>query len=292
MAAEKEGRAWRPGDAVLLILLLGLAAWSMRSPFLDVVSIGARDAEQSHIFLVPLVAAWLLWLRRGRLRWVRVRPSLLGPALVAAGALLSSWGFDSGTDVAWHGGAGLVLAGCLLSMTGLEPLRQFAAVFAVLAFAVPVPGALRAAIAIPLQSFATSVTHSTLELFGVAAARMGNVLVINGERIAVGEACNGMRMVFAFFLVVYAFAFGMPLRTGTRVALLVLSPVAALLCNVIRLVPTSLIYGYGSAGGAEWFHDVSGWAMLPVALVMLVMFLRLLRWLELPVSSFRLATQP
>ena len=58
-----------------------------------------------------------------------------------------------------------------------------------------------------------------------------------------GEACNGMRMVFAFFLVVYAFAFSTPMKHSTRLVLLALSLVAALICNVIRLFPTSLIYG-------------------------------------------------
>ena len=98
-------------------------------------------------------------------------------------------------------------------------------------------------------------------------------------------------MVFAFGLVVYAFVFSVPLKLSTRLIMLALSPVAAIVCNVIRLVPTSLIYGYGSVGGVEWFHNVSGWLMLPVALVMLVAALRLFKWLEIPVSPFRLAAQ-
>ena len=67
------------------------------------------------------------------------------------------------------------------------------------------------------------------------------------------------RMVFAFGLVVFAFAFSTPLKLSTRVILLALSPITALVCNVVRLVPTSLIYGYGSVGRAEWFHDLTGW---------------------------------
>ncbi len=275
----------------MLVVMLALGAWSQRHPLLDILAIGIRDAEQSHILLVPFIAGWLLWLRRSRLRCVRLRPSVIGPIVVVVGAVVSWWGFSSGTQIAWHAGAGLTLVGVLLSLTGVEPLRQFAPVFAVLAFILPIPGVIRLAIAIPLQALATTVTHSTLELFGVSAARLGNVLVINGEQIAVGEACNGMRMVFAFGLVVYAFAFGAPLKLTTRLFLLGLSPVTALLCNVIRLIPTSLIYGYGTVGRAEWFHEFTGWIMLPIALVMLVMVMRLFRWLELPVMSFRLAMQ-
>ena len=203
-----------------------------------------------------------------------------------------SWlGFNSGIQIVWHGGAGLALIGLVLTFTGLEPLRQFAPVFAVLVFALPVPGAVRQALALPLQSWATAITQALLEAVGVTVTRFGNVLDVGGEQIAVGEACNGMRMVFALSLVVYAFAFGAPLKMTTRIVLLALSPIAAIICNVVRLVPTSLIYGYSSVGRAEWFHDVTGWVMLPIALVMLMALLRLFEWLDLPVVSFRLAVR-
>ena len=63
---------------------------------------------------------------------------------------------------------------------------------------------------------------------------------------------------------------------------------AALLSNVIRLIPTTLFFGYGDVAQATLFHDLSGWAMLPVALVMLIGVLRAIQWIELPIMSFRL----
>ena len=284
-------RAWKARDLTLLAILLALGGWLMRQPLMDIFSIGLRDEEQSHIFLAPAVALWLLWLRRSRLQYVMVQPSLLGPGVVLAGWVLSWWGFQSGTQIAWHGGAVMVLIGILLSMTASTPLHVLGPVFVVLIFMLPIPGEIRHRIAHPMQELATSVTYSMLQLIGVAAIRSGNVLIINGEQVAVGEACNGMRMVFALTLVVYAFAFGTPLKPGTRIALLVISPLIAILCNVIRLVPTSLIFGHGSAAMAERFHDLAGWVMLLAALLMLGGVLRLIKWLEFPVLSFRLASQ-
>ena len=284
-------RAWRIRDGVQLTLLLCIGVWLNRQPLLDMVSIGIRDEEQSHIFLAPVVALWLLWLRRSRLRYIMVQPSLIGPLVAGLGWLVSWWGFETGTQVAWHGGALISILGILLSMTGLSPLVLLAPVFAVLVFMLPVPGEIRHAIAYPLQELATSVTYSMLEVMGVSATKSGNVLIINGEQVAVGEACNGMRMVFALTLVVYAFAFGSPLKTPTRLILLGLSPAIAMVCNVLRLVPTSLIFGYGDNQMAQQFHDLAGWVMLPVAMVMLVMVLRTIRWLEFPVTQLRLASQ-
>jgi len=284
-------RVWTLHDFGLLALLVGLCVWVQRQPLWDLLAIGLRDEEQSHIFLAPVVAVYLLWLRRSRLRFVKVQYSLLGAVVVAIGWLMSWWGFESGTQVAWHGGALLTVVGVVLTMTGRTPLQLFGPVFVVLVFMLPVPGELRHRIAYPMQELATTVTHAMLELMGISAVKTGNVIIINGEQVAVGEACNGMRMVFALTLVVYAFAFGTALKAGTRVLLIALSPMIAIICNVIRLVPTSLIFGYGDIEMAERFHDISGWVMLPVALLMLLGVLRGVRWLEFPVTSYRLASQ-
>ena len=273
----------------MLALLIGVGAWIHRAALIDIAMIARGSEEQSHILLVPFVAGWLLYLRRSRLRALRVAPSLWGPAIIALGWIISWAGMQMDVQAAWHGGALVTLLGGLICMTGFSPIRQFLPVVVALFFIIPIPGTIRQEIALPLQSVATTVTQSMLELLGVPAIADGNVLVIHGERINVGEACNGMRMVFALGLIVYAFAFSLPLRQSVRGVLLLLSPMAALVSNVFRLIPTTIFFGYGTVEQAQLFHDVAGWIMLPVALLMLVGVLKMIRWVELPVMSFRLA---
>jgi exosortase/archaeosortase family protein len=95
-------------------------------------------------------------------------------------------------------------------------------------------------------------------------------------------------MVFALALVVFAFVFSVPFRPWTRVILIALSPVVALVCNVVRLVPTALVYGFSDPDTAEQVHDVAGWLMLPLSLVLLLGVVRLLRWLDFPVFRWRM----
>ena len=97
------------------------------------------------------------------------------------------------------------------------------------------------------------------------------------------------RPVFALTLVCYAFAFGNPLRTYARFLVLAASPVAAILCNVMRLIPTVYIYGNSPLSFADNFHSISGWIMLFVAFLLLLGLLRLLRWSLIPVYQFTLA---
>ena len=276
-------------DIAMGVFLVMLAVWAARDAFADIFRVATKDVEQSHVLLVPAVAAWLLWLRRSRLRLIHYHPSAWGPLLILAGWLGVWWGFESDTRVLWHAGALTTVLGAVLTLTGVTVLRQFLPVFVVFLFAIPVPGFIRLRIARPLQEWAAIVTESFLEIFGVEAVREGSVILIHGQQVAVGEACNGMRMVFALTLVVYAFVFSTPFKSGTRLVLLALSPVIALLCNIIRLIPTSMIYGYGDPDTAAMFHDVAGWVMLPIALFMLIGVLKLLHWLELPVTTWRLA---
>jgi exosortase len=149
----------------------------------------------------------------------------------------------------------------------------------------------RQAISGPLQTASAWATQIVLETFGVPLERSMNLLTLNGHDIAVAEACNGMRMVLALILVSFAFAFSMPLKMYARVLVLLASPLAALLCNIIRLVPTVLLYGYASKSTADAFHDISGWLMVPLAFAVLLGVTAVMRWAMIPVAKFNLAYQ-
>ena len=58
MMGKKDGRAWTPSVCAMLVLALGLAAWMHRQPLLDVLAMGLRDEENSHIFLVPFIECY------------------------------------------------------------------------------------------------------------------------------------------------------------------------------------------------------------------------------------------
>ena len=91
-------------------------------------------------------------------------------------------------------------------------------------------------------------------------------------------------MVFTLFLACYTFAFVTPLRGYVRALILLASPVVAVTCNVIRLVPTVWVFGHASPQTAHRFHDISGWVMLILAFVGLTGMIRVLKWASLPVA--------
>lgn len=271
------------------ILLSALSLLATHTAWHDILTIAMHDEEYSHIFLVPFVAAWLVWVRRRRWRQCRPQGTWIGPLIIAAGWAFFSLGDLYLIQAFWHGGAVIVFVGCLLSVLGKDVLVRFLPAFIVLGFLIPVPGLLRQQIALPLQALTALATHTILETLGVDIGLAGNVLTINGTEVAVAEACNGLRMVFALTLVCYAFAFGTPLRLYARLIVLAASPISAILCNVIRLLPTVWLYGYHPGTVADLFHNISGWVMLPIAFFCLMAILYLLRWSLIPVTRYTLA---
>jgi hypothetical protein len=61
--------------------------------------------------------------------------------------------------------------------------------------------------------------------------------------------------------------------------------VTALVCNVIRLIPTMLLYGHASQTAADRFHDWSGWAMVLVAFLFLILLMSLIEALGFDVRE-------
>jgi exosortase len=280
--------AWH-AVAALVMGALGVAATF--EAWHDIYTIASRDEEYSHIFIVPIVALWMLWVRRMRFRHCKPSGAFVGTLMVAIGWMASSYGYTHRTQALWHAGAVVVVLGCMLSVLGKNIIFRFFPAIAVLVFLVPVPGMIRQRIALPLQTWTARTAQTGLEICGVETEVSGNTLSINGMPVTVAEACNGLRMVFPLILVSYAFSFGLPLRQGVRFVVLLASPLAAIFCNVLRTLPTIWLYGNKTRIVADTFHEWSGWMMLPIAFLLLLGIIKLLRWAMLPVTRYPLASQ-
>lgn len=267
----------------MLVGLVAVAVLVMRQAWIDIATIAWNDQEASHVLLAPLVIAWMLWSGRERLIATPVGYSWVGLIVIGAGWGLGSFGYFNRVQAAWHLGAVLAVLGCMMTVLGPTIFRRFWPCVIVMLIAIPIPGMLRQELAIPLQRASALLTEQAFMLVGLEVVRSGNVLTYNDVPIAVAEACNGMRMVFALGMVAFAFAFAMPLRPYMRGLIIVLSPLLALVCNVARLVPTVWFYGHYPKTIGPQFHDMSGWVMLLVAFFILKGVIALFGWLRLPV---------
>lgn len=271
------------------IVLLAIGVWVRWADWKDIWIIFMRDQEASHVILAPIVVACLVWVRRERLQRIQLKTSWLGPIVVALGCGICYFGEGHGYQSLRHVGAVTIAVGCLLTMLGREVLINFAPAFAALVFLIPMPPTFRQRISLPLMPMTAAATQDIMNVLGMDVHRSGNELSINGHAVTIVEACNGLRLFFTIILVLYLVAFFMSLRWYMRVLLLISAPVAAVVCNVIRLVPTVWLFGTNNARFAEEFHELAGWAMLPLAFALPFAAVLALRWAMVPVSPFTLA---
>lgn len=259
----------------------------------NMFQIARDDAEYQHIFLVPFVALFLAWVRRHRLRYLRISGTVLGPILVLLGWGTGLYGQYAKYEILFHLGAVIVLIGCVVSALGKQALFRFLPVAVVMLMIVPMPQRYRIALAEPLQRYTAEISSYLFDLMGVQTEVAGNTLFINNHPVMIAEACNGMRMVMPLLLIAFGFAFGLPLRMSVRLLIVAASPVVALVCNVLRVMPLVWLQGQSELG-QRWgnaLHEHSGWIMVPLAFLVLLGLIRLLRWAMVPIWRFPLASQ-
>ncbi len=276
-------------SALVMPLGLGVLVCVWWAPIADIVFSAFGGVEKSYILLVPLVAAYLLMVRRsadgdGK----SFGSNFIGVAFAGGSIVLAEAARDRDVLAAWHAAPILCFWGLLISIRGIPWCRARLAPLLLLMAMVPVPGMVRQFVSQPMQGLATQVTAWLLGGLGVPVERAGNVIEIRGVQVAVGEACDGMRLIMPLAIVMYAFVFAFPFRGGIRAIMLILCVPIAIICNVARLVPTALAYGFAPSH-ANWVHDLGGWSMIPMSIALLVGLLRFLEWLDLPVAKFRLS---
>mgnify|MGYP003942000041 CR=1 FL=1 len=75
-----------------------------------------------------------------------------------------------------------------------------------------------------------------------------------------------------------------------RLVLLLASPLSAIFCNVVRILPTIWVYSHHTDDVGRKFHDYSGWLMLPIAFLLLLGIIKLMDWALIPVRRYTLAS--
>lgn len=285
-------RAWNTmsvAQSVQVVVGCLLVIVAFRSPLLDVYHLSLRNSDLSYVWLVPFLAGYLAWIRRIRWRTWHHRPSWIGVAIVVAALVLSWYGRYYDILVFWHVGAPIALIGVLVSVFGAGILRAFGPALLVLCAVAPVPGVVRRQLAIPLQDLASHITTFVLDSFDVPVRSVGHLIEINGIAVAVGEACNGMKLILPLLLIIFTLVFSLSLRGAARAALIAMSIPLALVVNIVRLLPTAIAYGY-FPDSAETVYRISGFVMIPLAILMMLGLLRFLEAIDVPVARWRLVT--
>jgi len=279
---EKINFAWLGACA-----LIAAFVWSYWPTITDLWEIWLKSDEYSSGMLVPFIAIYIAWLRRGQFTQCRFCPSMWGLLLFLVAQGLRLFGLFYMYSSAERLSLVVSLAALVLFLFGWKVFRKSLTILLFMGLMLPLPKSFEAGITLPLQSFATSSAVFSLEMIGYEVTREGNIIHLGQTTVAVAEACNGLRMVTSFF-VISGLVILLIKRVWWEKLILLLSTLPiGLFCNVVRLTITSIAFTI--LNGERWeeiFHDFGGYAMMPLALALVVFELWVLaRIITVPIDQ-------
>lgn len=255
-------------DLIKLIALFILTAIVYIPTFIWMVDRWSdKDTYYSHGFLVPFVSGLIVWLKKDRLKALKIKPSnprlrreaSLGWLFFISGILIhivsALWRiyFSSGFSLI------LVLTGLVLLFLGKEFLRQVMFPIIFLIFMVPLPLVAIANISFKLKIFAAHISTIIVNKLGIPAVRDGSVIKTAHSYLVVEDPCSGIRSLIALIALGALMAYFSNISRLRKAALFISSIPIALSSNVVRIVSLSLASEmYGAKFATGMFHDAMG----------------------------------
>jgi exosortase len=232
------------------------AAWALISlvlfakPIYELFQLASHDETASHILLIPLITAWLLYTERkpsqpesGFSIWPAmffVVPSILMALFslncqaCAAKTRLSGYAFSLVL---------LVVAGFIFAL-GMAAARSSWFALAFLLFAIPIPDIFLGKIIYALQAGSAAIAEIFFNLSGAPVLRQGFVFRLPVMSIEVAQECSGIRSSLALLILALLVAHFSFRPFWKKLAFVAAGLCMMLVKNGIRIATLTLLANY------------------------------------------------
>jgi exosortase C (VPDSG-CTERM-specific) len=243
-ASENDRARLRRRASCFVVFLAGLTA-CFAKPLVNLFQLSLNSELNSHLFLMPVVSLYLVWLDKRKLAPIfepapRLTALLLlsGIGLVSAGwvASLSGWqpqgnDFLSLTTLAFL----FCFAGGFALFFGGRILRSLTFPMAFLIFMVPLPVVLENGIVNFLQQSSAEASYLLLKLSGMPVFREGTRFTLPGVSIGVAPECSGIRSSLVLFITGILAAYFFLRQRWSRITLVAALIPLGILRNAVRI---------------------------------------------------------
>lgn len=214
----------------------------------------------SYAFLIPLISAYLVWVRRDRLWAVEPRPAYgTGAGLIAVGLSALMLGRAAGIQAVEQMSLLVTLPGVVVCLFGWRVLKVLAVPISFLAFMIPIWDAVTEPLHLPFQRFSADLGVRLLNLFGIPVYQNGVLIYLPNITLEVAKSCSGVNYLIAVL------ATSIPLATlvlenmWKRFGLVVFAVTVSALANSVRVALIGVLAYYDLSGDLHGpYHTLHG----------------------------------
>lgn len=231
----------------------------------------SSHSDNSHGFIVPLMAGYFAWDRIKQLNSATISGSWWGGAILFLSLALYLLSYAGGLAFPARVAMVLSLLGLIWCALGSNIIRILAFPILFLLFMIPVPYSLLGAVSAPLQLIATKISANVIGACSIPVSREGNMLYFVGTQLEVAEACSGIRSIMSLSMLAFAFA-SMSSAGWKGKTILILSAIPiAMVANIIRISGTGVLaHFYGDKVARGFLHEFSGIAIFAIGFIALL----------------------
>ena len=263
---------YRPLVYFMLMALLVVGISLVYVPvLLNLISRLASDEDYSYGLLLPLVSAYVIYLKWPRIRHYQWEPSWWGAPLVILGfslLFLAKLVADPYTPPLSFT---VVVSGLLVLLGGWGIIGILWFPLLLLILMLPLPGIITNTLTFPLQLISSQLAASFLRALGIPLVLQGNVIDLGVRQLQVVSACSGLRYILALLALGIIFCYFYQRQFWKAVVLMIALVPAAILANSTRVAAMGLF----PALQEGFWHSFSGWLIFLICFG----FLGLINWL-------------
>lgn len=237
----------------------------------------STDDNYSHGFLIPIIAAYVIWQKREKLAELPLRPSNTGLILLLLSFMFFTAAYVGAELFTMRFSMILVILSTIVFLAGWAHMKMLIWPVGYLIFMIPLPAIIWNKIAFPLKLFATKFAVETIKMLSIPVYSEGNIIYLANTTLEVVDACSGLRSLTSLLALSAAFAL-ISDHSRIKKLLLFLSAIPiAIFVNVVRLSCTAILARHFGAQVAEGFlHEMSGIVIFFLALILVYLIHSLL----------------
>ncbi|MCC6354822.1 MAG: exosortase/archaeosortase family protein [Verrucomicrobiae bacterium] len=236
-----------------------------------------QSADTRHGAIVPFIAAWLVWRKRGDLAALPRQGTWLGVAVATVGAVLFWLGWKGDIHYVNYLAYLVIVAGLVLAHFGARWFYELAFAWSFLVFAMPMPF-LDEILGFRLRLFMAGASTAILNLLGIEAVRRGTAIYSAMDpsvglpegrvfSLDVADPCSGLNSLFALIMLTALYAHLTQHRLWKQWFLFMCALPLAVLGNMFRVTSIAIVAaGIDQQFASGPYHTIAGYLVFVVAI--------------------------